>query len=54
MLWDPSFTSWRELEIRGQPAAMLFAADGQPVETWSGRIPEDRVLELVAGQGSTN
>lgn len=47
MLWDPSFQSWRDIGIQGQPAAVLYAADGEILEAWSGRIPEDRVLELV-------
>ena len=30
MLWDESFESWTQLGVRGQPAGMLFAADGTP------------------------
>ncbi len=48
MLWDPSFDSWQELGIRGQPAAVLYSADGEVLEGWSGRIPEERVLDLIA------
>lgn len=48
MLWDPTFASWAQLGITGQPAGMLFDADGRLVERWSGPIPESTVLALVA------
>lgn len=47
MLWDESFESWIELGVRGQPAGMLFAADGTLLGRWSGAIPEDEVLEQI-------
>jgi hypothetical protein len=49
MLWDPTFESWIELGVNGQPAGMLATADGTLVAQWSGRIPEDDVLQAVAG-----
>ena len=48
MLWDPSFDSWIELGINGQPAGMLVTADGTLVARWRGAIPEDTVLEAIA------
>lgn len=47
MLWDPSFESWLELGIRSQPAAILFAADGTVLGSWSGPFDEAAVLELI-------
>lgn len=47
MLWDESFESWLELGVRGQPAGMLFAADGTLLDRWSGPIPEDEVLQTL-------
>ncbi len=48
MLWDPSFDSWRQLGIRGQPAGMLATAGGTLVAQWRGAIPEDEVLQAIA------
>ena len=48
MVWDPSFESWRELGIFGQPAGMLATADGTLIGQWRGGIPEDEVLAAVA------
>ena len=48
MLWDESFQSWQALGVTGQPAAVLFAADGTPITTWFGAFPEDEVLSLSA------
>lgn len=47
MFWDESFESWLELGIRGQPAAILFAADGARLGDWSGPFDEDEVLQLI-------
>lgn len=47
MLWDASFQSWRQLKIPGQPAAILFAADGSEIKRWQGRFPEDEVVRLA-------
>lgn len=47
MLWDESFDSWVRLGIRGQPAGMLFAANGELLARWQGRIPEGDVLETL-------
>ncbi len=47
MLWDESFESWLQLGVRGQPAGMLFAADGTLIGRWSGPIPEDDVLKAL-------
>lgn len=47
MYWDESYRSWLELGIRSQPAAILYAADGQRLGSWSGRFDEDEVLELI-------
>ena len=51
MLWDESFESWIELGIRGQPAAILFAADGARlgawVGAWVGPFDENEVLQLI-------
>lgn len=51
MLWDASFESWAELGIRGQPAGMLFTADGTAVAGWSGGLPEEELLAAVADLG---
>lgn len=48
MLWDESFRSWEALGVTGQPAAVLFAADGTFLEGWFGAFPEDDVLRLSA------
>lgn len=47
MLWDETFESWAALEVRAQPAAALFTGEGQFLESWVGKLPEARVLELV-------
>lgn len=51
MLWDPTFASWAALGITAQPASMLLTADGRVVDAWAGRIPEERVLDLVSRLG---
>jgi hypothetical protein len=48
MLWDPTFESWIELGINGQPAGILTTADGTLVAQWAGGISEEAVLEAVA------
>lgn len=48
MLWDPTFESWRQLGISGQPAGMLLTSDGQILHSWRGAIPESRVLDAIA------
>lgn len=48
MLWDESFESWNAFNVTGQPAAVLFAADGRPLQGWSGPFPEAEVLALAA------
>ena len=47
MLWDESFESWIELGVRGQPAAILYAADGTMLERWVGPFDESEVLGLI-------
>lgn len=47
MLWDPSFDSWRELGITGQPAGLLVTRDGTLDGFWRGGIPEEQVLERI-------
>jgi peroxiredoxin len=47
MLWDPSFASWRQLGITGQPAAILFDREGRPLERWVGPFDEGEVLDLA-------
>lgn len=47
MLWDPSFESWRDLGVYGQPAAMLLTPGGEKVSFWAGSFPQDEVLELA-------
>ncbi|MEP1124151.1 MAG: hypothetical protein ABJH68_09715 [Ilumatobacter sp.] len=48
MLWDESFVTWQEIGITSQPAAVLLAADGEPISGWVGPFPQDEVLELAA------
>jgi hypothetical protein len=48
MLWDESFESWTALDISGQPTVVLFGSDGTELGRWSGGIPEDEVLSLIA------
>ncbi|MCY3635837.1 MAG: TlpA disulfide reductase family protein [bacterium] len=48
MLWDPTFESWRQLGISGQPAGMLLDANGAILTTWRGAIPQSRVLDAIA------
>jgi hypothetical protein len=50
MLWDPSGRSWADLDVRQQPAAVLFAADGTPLGRWDGSIDSethDEILRLA-------
>lgn len=49
MLWDPSFDSWLELGVSGQPAWILVAPDGTLVEGAYGPIDEGYVLDYVSG-----
>lgn len=48
MLWDPTFESWRQLGISGQPAGMLLTSNGQILDSWRGAIPESRVLDAIS------
>jgi len=48
MLWDESFETWLEIGVVSQPAAVLIAADGEPIQGWIGPFPEGEVLELAA------
>ena len=48
MLWDPTFQSWGQLGISGQPAGMLLDNNGTIQTSWRGGIPENQVLEAVA------
>lgn len=48
MLWDPSFASWAELGVTGQPTGMLVTPEGTLVGAWTGSIPEAEVLEVAA------
>ena len=47
MLWDPTFESWRQLGISGQPAGMLLDSNGTILIAWRGGIPQSRVLEAI-------
>ena len=47
MLWDPTFESWRQLGVSGQPAGMLLDDNGAILATWRGGIPEQRVHEAI-------
>lgn len=47
MLWDESFESWIELGVRAQPAAILYTADGTPLQRWIGPFDETEVLHLI-------
>jgi peroxiredoxin len=49
MLWDESFESWIQLGVTSQPTAIRLTPDGTITTGWTGRFPEDQVLEL-AGQ----
>ena len=48
MLWDESFESWTAFNVSSQPTAILFAADGHPIQGWQGPFPESEVLALAA------
>lgn len=48
MLWDPTFESWRQLGISGQPAGMLLDANGAILDSWRGAIPQSQVLDAIA------
>ncbi len=48
MLWDPTFESWRQLGISGQPAGMLLDSNGQILDSWRGAIPQSRVLDAIS------
>lgn len=49
LLWDPSFDSWRYFGVQGQPFAMLFGADGEPLGNWVilDESAEEEILALV-------
>ncbi len=47
MLWDEGFTSWTQLGVVAQPAAVLFSADGKQLGRWSGAFDEAAVLRLI-------
>jgi hypothetical protein len=51
MLWDQSRESWRSLNVRSQPAAVLVSADGKELGRWTGRIDskEAEILRLARG-----
>lgn len=51
MLWDESFESWSALRVTSQPTAILFAADGTPIQGWLGPFPEAEVVALAAQSG---
>jgi len=51
MLWDKSFESWNAFNISSQPAAILFAANGKPIQGWQGAFPESEVLALATASG---
>ena len=48
MLWDGSFQAWIDLQLTGQPSAVLLAPDGTELGRWWGMVPEDEVLALAA------
>ncbi len=47
MLWDESFVSWQVIGVSSQPAALMLAPDGTPIDGWLGMFPIDRVLEYA-------
>lgn len=47
MLWDESFESWAAFGVRSQPAAILFDAQGAPLQAWLGPFDEAEALELA-------
>jgi hypothetical protein len=47
MLWDPTFMSWQQLGVTGQPAAILFDRDGRPLKRWVGPFDGDEVVGLA-------
>ena len=51
MLWDESFESWMAFNVSSQPTAILFAADGHPIQGWQGPFAESEVLALAAASG---
>lgn len=48
MLWDPTFESWRALEVTGQPAAILVDRNGALVKRYFGVFDEQEVVDLAA------
>ncbi|MEZ5375396.1 MAG: hypothetical protein R2733_02725 [Acidimicrobiales bacterium] len=50
MYWeDGGFDGWAFYGVRSQPAGVLVDADGNVIESWSGRFSLDTVLELASG-----
>ncbi len=47
MIWDESFETWSYYGVRGQPAALLVNAKGEPIQSWLGAFDVDQVLELA-------
>lgn len=48
MVWDPSFESWRELGISGQPQGRFMDANGTMLAGWAGRLPQDDILAAIS------
>lgn len=47
MVWDASGTSWRELGIVSQPAAVLVAPDGSRLATFRNDVPLEEIAALL-------
>lgn len=40
MIWDPSFASWLEMGVNGQPFWALFDAEGNQIAAQGGELDE--------------
>ena len=47
MLWDKSFESWKQLGITGQPAAIIFDANGNELKRFRGAVTGDQILNAI-------
>lgn len=47
MYWDKSYESWKQLGITGQPAGIVFDANGNARAKFNGAIKPEKVLEAI-------
>lgn len=51
LVWDAGRTTWSDLGVALQPAAVLLDADGREVARWQGELDNDQVAEALSQLG---